>query len=376
MATYTFCALYCAVILVRVSSDIGRQQEVFFFRLLLVALLVYCVVESVWAVGNFGYSQAINRFNLPLTIANSILVNALCYLWFCYMESYLRSQVADRKILQFLSFIPFGVSVLLSVSSLWTGWVFFIEPDGSAGRGPLYLVMVGLAYVYAIVATLRSAIGAATATERHRRIELLVMSLFVIPPAAVGVIDTIFPMMPIIAPAFFFSFLIVFTMLQDSQVSNDSLTGLNNRRRAERYLGEALSGASKFNPVLFFFLDGDSFKQVNDTYGHLEGDRALQVIADALRDSCRNTKSLAARWGGDEFVVIAQEKEVGSAEDFANMVENCLLYECSERHLPYKLTVTIGHARCIDPKQSQRSLIAEADRSLYEKKRLLHQREQ
>lgn len=368
VATYTFVALYCIVLLARLSSDIGRQLEVRFFRLVIIALLIYCITESIWAVGNFGYSSTINRFNIALTIVNSIMVNAMCYLWFCYIESYLRSPIVNNLKLLALASIPFAIAVLLSLSSIWTDWVFLMNPDGTAGRGPLYIVIIIIAYVYAAIATVRSIVGAVRATDRHRRRELVTMSLFVIPPAAVGVIDTLAPMMPIVAPAFFFSFLIVFTMLQESQISTDSLTGLNNRRRAEQHFDEVYEEATPDEPAILFVIDADGFKAINDTYGHMKGDEALCMIASALRHACSDVNALAARWGGDEFVVVSSASEIGAPDAFVAKIERCLDNVRQQQQAPYRISVSVGYAYYDGSDTSKQQVFEAADNMLYEMK--------
>ena len=372
VATYVFVALFCAVILSRVSSDVGRQLEVRYFRFEMATLILYCLLESIWAVGNFGLSDAINRFNVALSVVNHILVCALCYFWFCYMESYLHSRIANRREWRLVAAIPFVLSALLSISTLWNGLVFSVGPDGSAQRGSLYLVTVVIAYGYASIATIRALHAATKAENRPRRSELVTMSLFVIPPAAVGVIDTLIPLMPIVAPAFFFSFLIVFTMLLESQISTDQLTGLNNRRRADKHFAELLDTLSAHDRCILFMIDGNKFKAINDNYGHLEGDNALCIIANALRDACRNSGAFIARWGGDEFVIMVREEDINSPEDFINLIEDCLLYESYERGLPYKLAVSVGYAYFTSNGQSRRQVLEEADRVLYEAKAKLN----
>lgn len=368
VATYFFIALFCAVLLSRVNTDIGRQLEVRYFRFLLIALLLYCIFESIWAIGNFGYSQAINRFNIPLSVINHIMVMAFCFFWFCYMESYLQSPLLNKRNWALYAGIPFFLVVALTISTLLNGQVFYISEDGTAARGPLYIITVVLSYVYAAIATIRAIIAAIQTSDRQRKAELVTMSLFVIPPAAVGVIDTLVPTMPIVAPAFFFSFLIVFTMLQESQISTDSLTRLNNRRRADRHFDEMRRLASEKDPYVLFIVDCNGFKRINDTYGHLEGDQALCIVANALRDACRNSTAFIGRWGGDEFVVMARENEITSPEAFIDLVDDCLLYESYQRELPYKLTVSIGWTYCTGQKDSRRKLLEAADASLYSEK--------
>lgn len=85
----------------------------------------------------------------------------------------------------------------------------------------------------------------------------------------------------------------------------DALTGLPNRRRVERTLGELEAHARRFQVALSVLaIDVDDFKAHNDRHGHEMGDRVLAEVASALRSICRRTTDVAARVGGDEFAVV------------------------------------------------------------------------
>jgi len=84
----------------------------------------------------------------------------------------------------------------------------------------------------------------------------------------------------------------------------DVLTGLSNRRAFDRRLGEELERARRYAyPLSLLVMDLSGFKAINDRLGHEQGDRALQAVAQALRQQRRNGDSLY-RWGGDEFAAI------------------------------------------------------------------------
>jgi diguanylate cyclase (GGDEF)-like protein len=85
----------------------------------------------------------------------------------------------------------------------------------------------------------------------------------------------------------------------------DPLTGLANRRRLHDAFAEELNRACRYGtPLALLLVDLDGLKDINDRHGHASGDRALHIVADSLRRSCRAT-DVAARHGGDEFVVLA-----------------------------------------------------------------------
>jgi len=121
-------------------------------------------------------------------------------------------------------------------------------------------------------------------------------------PFIAGVIDAIIPDLPILEMAMLFAIFIVFANLQESQIYSDALTGLNNRRLADERLLNKLTSVSELRPLYFFIADINSFKHINDTYGHLEGDRALKIIAETFQEIGRTYHSFIARWGGDEFI--------------------------------------------------------------------------
>lgn len=103
---------------------------------------------------------------------------------------------------------------------------------------------------------------------------------------------------------------------------HDSLTGLSNRRALDRHLSEELARvrrhtqASHVYPSIMF-IDLDNFKYYNDTFGHGLGDACLKVFGSFLQHHCR-TSDLAARMGGDEFMVLLPETELGGAEKLAS----------------------------------------------------------
>ena len=84
------------------------------------------------------------------------------------------------------------------------------------------------------------------------------------------------------------------------QASTDSLTGLVNRRTAEKDLRELMQAARPFAVVI---ADLDKFKQLNDTHGHEAGDRALRLFSQTAEQALRDN-DLVARWGGEEFVIV------------------------------------------------------------------------
>ena len=104
------------------------------------------------------------------------------------------------------------------------------------------------------------------------------------------------------------------------QASRDSLTGLANRRVFEERIGPLLDRAIRHDrSISLASMDLDRFKQINDTFGHVEGDLVLQKVAEAMQDSVRST-DLLVRMGGDEFLLVLPDTDLQSAQNLAERV--------------------------------------------------------
>ena len=154
----------------------------------------------------------------------------------------------------------------------------------------------------------------------------------------------------------------------------DELTELYNRRGflalAERQLKLARRAGRS---VLLFFIDVDGMKEINDVFGHAEGDAALKCTAEALETTFRDS-DVIARFGGDEFAALAIE---ASGQNEATIRDRLTEYlkSASHKDSSCEFSVSLGTAR-FDPwnPTSIRELIAEADRAMYEQKRRGSQR--
>jgi diguanylate cyclase (GGDEF)-like protein len=147
----------------------------------------------------------------------------------------------------------------------------------------------------------------------------------------------------------------------------DGLTGLYNYRHfQERYREEVNLCRRYQHPLAIMLIDLDGFKQVNDTYGHLEGDYLLVQLAETLRHTLRNTE-LIARYGGDEFVVLMPSTNLQGGIAAANRVlqavrETQFLDTVGTPR--FSITLSIGVAAYPNSTQNPIELLEKADESL------------
>ena len=154
--------------------------------------------------------------------------------------------------------------------------------------------------------------------------------------------------------------------------TTDPLTGLANRRRLRSAFADELNRAARYDtPLALLLVDLDRLKDINDRHGHADGDRALQLVAEALRRTCRAT-DLAARYGGDEFIVLAVNTPATEARVLALRIRDSVhrlslrAGRWSKASAPINHTVSIGAADLrAAALPTFDALHAAADRALY-----------
>lgn len=143
----------------------------------------------------------------------------------------------------------------------------------------------------------------------------------------------------------------------------DELTGLCNRRYFYRKLNQEIQRVKRTNsPLSLVLLDLDDFKNVNDTFGHLAGDKVLKEFAKLIKHNCR-VVDIPSRWGGEEFAIILPATTSEGARIFAER-----LRETTEKYkFIRQVTISIGIAT-VDQAISVDQFVSAADRALYKAK--------
>ena len=148
----------------------------------------------------------------------------------------------------------------------------------------------------------------------------------------------------------------------------DPLTGCYNRREFEKQLKRNIAGAIRHkNKLSVFMFDLDHFKKINDTYGHLAGDKVLQEVVAIVKRNMR-TGDILARYGGEEFIAVLPETDKARAMELANR----LRIKISNQRIVYgndtmNVTASFGVSE-LNPKAEMTRIIEDADTMLYRAK--------
>ena len=151
----------------------------------------------------------------------------------------------------------------------------------------------------------------------------------------------------------------------------DELTKLLNRRGLLELGARLLASASQAGQsVVVHFLDIDGLKEINDRFGHEEGDRAIVDTAGVLVDTTRGT-DLVARLGGDEFIVLGVVRDSALADAFRERLTERIERYNSSSARPHRLSMSVGSAsaRLVAGSPSLEDLLAAADAAMYEEKK-------
>jgi diguanylate cyclase (GGDEF)-like protein len=151
----------------------------------------------------------------------------------------------------------------------------------------------------------------------------------------------------------------------------DPLTALPNRRYLEERLTEELNRSKRYDyPMSFLMIDIDDFKAYNDNNGHQAGDLALQITAHCLKAALRSA-DVASRYGGEEFCILLPQTSITEAGVIADRIR----HRVATTHFPHgksqplgRVTVSIGVAAYSEIINSSETVIAAADRALYQAK--------
>ncbi|MDO4501124.1 MAG: GGDEF domain-containing protein [Erysipelotrichaceae bacterium] len=191
-------------------------------------------------------------------------------------------------------------------------------------------------------------------------------------PASIGMILEVFINSAFIGICNAIAISSVLSSLQDERIFRDSLTGLYNRS----YLEEIKNMLEKKHNsyISGVMLDLNGFKQINDTYGHAEGDQALITAANIIKNGVGSYGD-AIRYAGDEFIIMINSWDEKIVNQCVTKIENDFKYYNNQKRKPYNLTVSMGYAMFNPETQSVNEFLNTIDKNMYDNKQKFHEME-
>ena len=362
--------LFTLFLLIKFSADLVSKDEHTAFRLMLVSFMAYVTCCTVWAMCEYRLIVLPLEALYTIYELTTLSVITVCFMLFLFMLLRMEPRAFKNRYVKWLAPLPYVFTFILIATNYWTKVVYTID----AGQHIQYewgynaVPLITVAYFAAIMIVAVHKYRRTTAVSQRRTYRLMIEAVLFIFVCAY--VDNEFRYLTILPVAAFGAILFIFVNVQESRINSDKLTLMNNRRKADDYLADHLKLISEENPMYLYIFDVDSFKRINDRYGHVEGDEALVMTASAIKQTVGKYTGFAARYGGDEFVIAwMPEEKNADVRAIPDMISSLLKQSCEKQGKPYQLGVSWGCAVCTDPSVSAAVYIREADASLYEMKR-------
>jgi len=362
------CMLFLSLNLYFAFMGVDKQMHKRYLAAATVMAVLYFAADIYWTISEYGTaSEVIN--------SNTILYFIMCLMGFSLTLYNLSLQDDDGSMLTgpfiFRLSIPMLINMAAILTTRWTHIYFWVTDKAELVTNPFgYFIMVLFGMGYPL-SSCSIALVAALKKENYADRGLYIARAVSFLPAIIAAIMQISAQhMPFVCYGITLSFFILTWSNTISYISLDPLTQINNRAQFRRYLGGKLRDK---DDLTLMIMDLNKFKSINDTYGHVEGDRALIRVARALKETCGQNRSkyFISRYGGDEFIVVISGTNADSPEVLAGKIQDRLTQICEEDRTEYALTLSFGYAKRDDTTESIPQLVAAADKKLYEAKHAL-----
>lgn len=267
-----------------------------------------------------------------------LLSPALPVFWFAYAYVQIFGDRPCPRRLLWPFVVANVMNAALTVSTLHNGWYYSIDASNVYHRGPLFPLHCALPAVQLLVTSVMIIANRRRIDRRY----LFSLLFFAVPPCIGVILQVMLYGTPLVVSGVTVSMLVVFLNIQNMSIDTDFLTGVNNRTRLESYLGERVATSTPDRTFSAILVDLDSFKSINDTFGHDAGDKALQISAQLLK-SCIRSDDLIARFGGDEFCIVLKNAGRADLDAIVQRINACLAKYNATSDQPYKLGFTMGY---------------------------------
>ncbi len=357
---FMLCMIILIGLAIRSRRSLFSSTQQLLFSMLGYTSAAYVFFDMIWTLSDGVVSTLGIAANWISNAVSFSLFAIACLIWFLYSETVQGSRLLTTRYRVAIVTLPTILVVVLAFTSYWTHALFYIDAQGVYRRGALYMIQPIVSYCYVIHTSLHAFVHSRRVESLQKKAIYRTLAFFAIPALVGGTFQVVYSV-PGLCVGILLSILLLYIVYQEQLISTDPLTGLNNRNRFETYMLTLLSGSDKAEDTYLLMMDADGFKQINDRYGHVEGDHALQVVSAVLKEVCSPSGGFIARYGGDEFVVVQKGATEQDVIDLSAAINDAL----AQADVPYPLRMSIGYACAGDGVDTWQDLLRAADAELY-----------
>ena len=334
-----FSLLILALVYFNMKFDINKNKlDHTIFKALVLSTALVVVFDVLMYLVPLQQTELFVFLNKLVTCSYYILNPIPCLFWFLYADLLIFNDESRFKKIFIIAVIPIIILGLISISSLFNGFFFYIDAQNQYYRGAFNWTLVISCYLYlgyTFIMILRN-------RKNISSKDFFPMLFFLLPPTIGGLIQMLFLGTSVLWMSVTFSILVIYTKIQNVNVSTDYLTGLYNRRQLDTHIRRFNHLQSSGLKIAGMMIDLNDMKTINDSYGHTMGDIALEQTASILKNSFQKDDFIA-RYGGDEFVVIFMVEDYESLVHAVFSIESNIKSFNQTNEFPFTLSLSIGY---------------------------------
>lgn len=364
--------VFCVIILVffywRFFQNKSALPHYMIMRFIILGMIVFTVMDTIFDLISSKMLTVTMEYFSVFYISYNLVVFGTSLLWFRLAQ---RTLGYHRGPLVVAVWVSIVACAILAVTYFFNIKEFCYQENGTIVLGPLdalWYIFEYLPVLWSFVLVQTYFLNKKFLILREKCFPLLVSAyLFLI----FGFLQYVVDQYPVFEVGVTLAIVYLYQSLSNTLISVDELTDLKNRRQLFRDMSEKM--LDKNDDTYLIIYDLNKFKDINDTYGHTEGDQALIAAASTMKEICQGRNAQAYRYGGDEFFILKVVGPNENIDDFCKDVLEAMHYKNLSMHKPYAVELSYGVVRfrdCVSPYLSD--IIKLADQKMYAMKVISH----
>lgn len=268
-----------------------------------VVMIVSLIAEALSCVINASSNPDYALLSTVIHVLLFIMAPILTYVWFRIVIYIVKGERDKISTFDYVLLVPVIIQAFAILSSPWTRLFFYVDAANVYHRGTLFAFFAGVTYFYVVLGIIYIRMN------RNRIIDDDYLMFVIVSLALIGggVIQTMFYGTLTMWSFGALGVVFVYFLIHERLIRVDKLTGVWTRDSFERHIKRLIER----HPNTVFsalYLDVNGLKDINDKYGHHQGDLVLQAVAQIVREAIR-IPHIMARMGGDEFIVMINDDD-------------------------------------------------------------------